>query len=373
MKRLDGLQALRGVAAAMVVTDHAMRAAIIQGHSFVALEDFAGTIGRMGVNIFFILSGFIMTYTTRETQLLPPLVRTRTFLARRVARLVPLYWLATAATLAIGTLEGTVYRVGTLVTSLLFLPNFADSGDWRMPPIVGVGWTLNYESLFYLIFAGSLLLPRRLGLAVSIGVIALLTGGGAIALHHVDEEPWRRIITFYAFRNMVFFAIGIVIAIVLHRAPAAPSQRAFWLGIAIIAVTLSGYLVFGITEGVAAWSVFSAVSCTLVVILAARDAALPATALNRVLLHLGEASYSIYLFHALLMEQLAAAIAGDFGVFRGAVFAIAATLACLMLGSVVHSAVEVPLGAMLRRPWRVTPARRHSVKSAARGDTRQLT
>ena len=124
MKRLDGLQALRGVAAAMVVIDHAMRAAIIQGHSFAALEDFAGTVGRMGVNIFFILSGFIMTYTTRETQLLPPLVRTRTFLARRVARLVPLYWLATAVTLGIGTLEGTVYRVGTLVTSLLFLPNF---------------------------------------------------------------------------------------------------------------------------------------------------------------------------------------------------------------------------------------------------------
>jgi exopolysaccharide production protein ExoZ len=348
MQRLDGLQALRGVAATMVVVDHAMRAAILQGHAFVGLEDFAGTVGRMGVNIFFILSGFIMTYTTRDTAALPPAVRARTFVSRRVLRLVPLYWLATAVTLVVGTLEGTRYRVAGIVTSLLFLPNMADADDWRMPPVVGVGWTLNYESLFYAIFALSLVFPRRLALGLCVAAIAVLVGGGSWAARHVGTEPWHRLLAFYSFRNIGFFATGIVLAVALRVVPASRSAWSLRAALALIAAALATYLVLGLANGSTRWAALSAFTCTTTVALAACSAHLRPTAIRRTLLHLGDASFSIYLFHALIVDRLAATIGTEMTASRGGLFVAATTVSCLMLGSAIHSAVEAPLGKKLR-------------------------
>lgn len=349
MQRLDGLQALRGVAASMVVVDHAMRAAILQGHAFVRLEDFAGTIGRMGVNIFFILSGFIMTYTTRDLATLPPAVRARIFVGRRVLRLVPLYWFATAVTIVLGTLNGTHYDLNYVITSALFLPNVADADDWRMPPVVGVGWTLNYESLFYGIFALTLLFPRKIGLGLCVAAIVGLVGCGPWAVRHVGTEPWHRLFAFYTFRNMAFFAIGILLAIALRVAPQSRSSWPLWSSFVLVAAALATYLTLGLADGSILWSALSVLSCTTIVALAARSACLQPTAISRSLLHMGNASFSIYLFHALLMERLAVTIDNEMTSLRGCFFVIAATLSCLMLGSAVHSAIEIPLGQTLRR------------------------
>ena len=93
------------------------------------------------------------------------------FLRRRIIRIVPLYWLATVAALAfhrISATHGANDGWPELFYSLSFIPYSGTDGSWS--PIVPQGWTLNYEMMFYMVFALGLSFPRQIGLPV-VGVI----------------------------------------------------------------------------------------------------------------------------------------------------------------------------------------------------------
>jgi exopolysaccharide production protein ExoZ len=108
------------------------------------------------VAVFFVISGFIMTYITRA--------EADRFLLQRLIRVVPLYWLCTLATLAAVTLKGSGHvwddaSLAHVAESLLFVPYQNLSGDFQ--PLLAVGWTLNLEMFFYLLFAAALIVSRR--------------------------------------------------------------------------------------------------------------------------------------------------------------------------------------------------------------------
>jgi peptidoglycan/LPS O-acetylase OafA/YrhL len=165
MPKLQALQSLRALAASLVVLNHVI--GIAAGHGF-AKDPYSGLadfFGAQGVAIFFLISGFIMTYTadTPDAASVSPRSRVLHFCTRRIARVVPLYWCITLLVGAIAVLTGLSNALdGTfpnLLRSLFFIPYV--NAHAVMLPVLPPGWTLNYEMFFYALFAASLLLPHR--------------------------------------------------------------------------------------------------------------------------------------------------------------------------------------------------------------------
>jgi exopolysaccharide production protein ExoZ len=146
--RLASLQCLRAVAALGVVLFHAGQWSHINLH-----------LGGAGVDLFFVISGVVMWLVTDRREREP--VR---FLMRRAARIVPLYWLMTAAAAALALVLPVVWwdvrpDLVHVLLSAAFIPHYNPGG---LPfPALAQGWTLPYEALFYGLFAVALRFPRE--------------------------------------------------------------------------------------------------------------------------------------------------------------------------------------------------------------------
>jgi len=157
-KKLAWLQALRGIAALLVVFVHAR-----YYFSWTPTQNFANALmrpGAMGVDLFFLISGFIMVLTTADAAGKPR--EALRFLAKRIARIWPVY--AVLAVLGIQAIMPLAYFADTahladFGKSLLFLPVAPYSPPFYGLPY-GLGWTLNFEIYFYLVFGISMLAGR---------------------------------------------------------------------------------------------------------------------------------------------------------------------------------------------------------------------
>ena len=178
---LISIQVLRAVAALAIVFAHLWPTFVFLGLP-TAVANFL--LGAAGVDLFFVISGFIMVYTSKPLFSQPgaPLY----FFVRRIVRIVPLYWAATTVVLIfyLKTSFDLSERNLTwmnVIASYLFLPLPHLNGQTE--PILGVGWTLNYEMFFYVVFAFATLLSQRWAvLAVTAFFIAVLTLPGALAI-----------------------------------------------------------------------------------------------------------------------------------------------------------------------------------------------
>jgi exopolysaccharide production protein ExoZ len=150
LRRLYGLQYLRALAALCVLAFHAMG----------SQQRLPWALLQLGVDLFFVLSGFLMVAITDES------TRPLPFFRDRFLRVVPLYWLATAM-MVLALWSGLAWSLRTtpwhVFASFAFIPavNPSLDGDARMFPILAPGWTLNSEMMFYALFAAMLALPRR--------------------------------------------------------------------------------------------------------------------------------------------------------------------------------------------------------------------
>lgn len=345
---LDGLQILRGIAAILVIIDHAMLAVIPFDHRFGSLLNFAGTIGKMGVNIFFVISGYIMMHTTRSTSDLEPSARIAAFSFKRITRLAPLYWLATVVMILLSALQGLKLSGEHILTSFTFLPNFEDANDPRMPPIVGVGWTVTYEMLFYAIFGACLTLPRKKGPILCIAIIIAMVLSGTLLLHHIHDGELRRIVAFYSYKNILFFSVGIGLALGGHSLPSLSALVALGCAMAFMAIALAAYIYFGMQDGSLMWQCISFMTCSLVITLAISSRRGDIFLGRRLLLHIGNASFSTYLFHAPIMHFLALLSARFLMNGNGDLFILVVTPICLAAGSLIYFQVERPLTRLTR-------------------------
>ncbi len=167
--RLTTIQGLRAFAALNVVLLHALIGADGAGAEPTLLGALRGW-GAGGVDLFFVISGFIMIHVQRSRRRGPV-----PFLRERILRVAPLYWALTlllwsvllAAPALFGRFETSAEGV---LASLLFVSQPLGFGT----PTLYVGWTLELEMLFYAVFAASLLLPDlRLSAAATTGALAL--------------------------------------------------------------------------------------------------------------------------------------------------------------------------------------------------------
>jgi peptidoglycan/LPS O-acetylase OafA/YrhL len=153
---------LRAVAATLVLLYHLVATSAfgwLKADSWLAAPaKLIHATGFAGVDLFFVISGVVMAYSSFDWFGEP--CEIGPFLKRRAARIYPLYWICTAVVIALASLiPGLASRdkleAATVVKSLLLWPQ----DDY---PIVAVGWTLTFEVYFYLIFAGLIALPRRM-------------------------------------------------------------------------------------------------------------------------------------------------------------------------------------------------------------------
>ncbi len=164
------IQYLRGIAALMVVWHHGV------GQLATLETYFPFRFGTSGVDLFFVISGFIMVVTTAGRDVTPT-----EFIARRFVRVVPLYWVLTLALAATALVAPSLFRSVTLtavslIQSLLFIPHFSPSHAGMIWPVLVPGWTLNYEMFFYVVFAASLAFSHRLAI-LSITLAMLVASG----------------------------------------------------------------------------------------------------------------------------------------------------------------------------------------------------
>lgn len=349
---IPALQILRALAAIMVVFHHFALSvhSYHPGASFI-VQSGLGALGAAGVDTFFVISGFIMVWTSREqSRSVPEALR---FLKKRAMRIYPLYWIWTtvlllmwAAALAFSTAGLTPPYV---IASYLLWP--MHNGSRMVHPLLDQGWTLSFELYFYLVFAAAIAwrpiasrLIVVLGAFASLGVVLFaLTGGNSIACDPLVAEfilgtvagtlasYWRRrggvqiaVSVGLMVAGCALMVASIGLARVLHFTGDL-SRVVLWGGAAFLIVMGTGLLPPGALQS------------------------------RRVLIFLGDASYSIYLTHAFatlalgtLMRDrgLAGSIQPDLLILLGTVVTVAAC-AC------TYPLLEKPLLARLqRRPGR---------------------
>lgn len=204
--KIANIQALRGAAALSVFAAHLVGAETDYGGPEPLLPNWLH-IGLTGVDLFFVISGYVMAHVTHA------MPRTKNgaarFLYNRMARIYPLYWLVTLGMIVMFAFKKNLFHEDTAlanpVTSMLLLPNTEH-------PILAVGWTLIHEMYFYFVFAVFLLFQaRRLNLLLGLWalVIALSTISGIW-----KENPWFGVLL----NPLTFeFIAGVIIAKIIQR------------------------------------------------------------------------------------------------------------------------------------------------------------
>jgi exopolysaccharide production protein ExoZ len=337
---ISNLQVLRGLAALGVVFYHT--AFTFNGGVHTEFQ---------GVSVFFVISGFIMTYITREDS--------NHFLVQRLIRIVPLYWLCTLPFVAVwfkGTGRAwTDGSIANIAKSLFFIPYQDANGD--IHPLLGVGWTLNLEMFFYAIFALSLAISRRWAPVLTCAVLI------AAKIVHRQLGCSALFCEFYAHDYTNFLIAGIV-SFYIWKAlePRAFGRRWIIAPLAVMSVVI--FLLWNVDPPFAAatqqWFPFSL------------DYLMPPMLVTSVLLlHsaqfqwkwrfallMGDASYALYLTHTIVMEIYRVGrnkLVGDQIAIldpKASLWAVAALLViCSLIGIVVHSRIELPILRSLRRKF----------------------
>jgi peptidoglycan/LPS O-acetylase OafA/YrhL len=195
------VQLLRFIAAFMVLLTHATFYLSSRIDPHIAVWN----VGTQGVSIFFVVSGFVMTLTSI------PLMQKRegykTFLIARIIRVVPLYWaLNFVKILQISIIPSIAFvnpDIGNIILSLLFIPS--RNAEGVIETFYGVGWTLNFEMFFYMVFVLAIFFRARVVRFVGIALIA------SAFLSLVRDDSWPAF-TYWFNLQVLNFLWGVLIA-----------------------------------------------------------------------------------------------------------------------------------------------------------------
>ncbi|MGI4799555.1 MAG: acyltransferase family protein [Janthinobacterium lividum] len=297
---IRSIQYVRAVAALVVIVWHTGWARTV--------------LGQSGVDLFFVVSGFVMMLVSgRESS---PI----SFGLARFARIAPLYW---AVTLLIALIDHS--PVQKVMTSLLFWPD----GQF---PLVIQGWSLNLEMSYYALFASTLLAPVRWRVPMLSAEMLIV----CVALPII--APGSKAIAAWASPQGFEFLAGAGLYLLWQRQRLPIGWTAWLIGALGVGALMLTHLLGGAPEHwlrVVLWGVPA-----LVIVAAGlgieRAGQLPR---SRLLEKLGEASYSIYLTHFLLIRAIGGVLVT---LWAPVAVSLIVVIACL-LGLVVHQLFERPV------------------------------
>lgn len=347
-----GVHALRGWAALAVVLWHShMAVKHLPGGSVAPVSPFLAH-GYAAVDVFFCISGFVICHAARGLDL-----SAREFVLRRVARIYPLYWVLSLPLLAVvvvDAMRGGGWFIDRPSADPLYLLLSLAAFPQERTPLLGVGWSLEHELVFYAIFGTLLALGRERWLVPLLVVLSMLA---AVKLA-VAPDAWD---AHLLSPHQIQFLAGVLVwhaRAFLARLPALP------LAVAAAVAWGAACLHFGTTaegdlhplERVCTWGGVGAL--ILAALLAAERTAAGRLFDARPIILVGSASYALYLSHPLTLSvtgKLAGLAHLPIGVepMRWAAVALAIAVAL-----VLHRAVELPLNrALLARARRLASPR----------------
>jgi exopolysaccharide production protein ExoZ len=347
--RNAGLQWGRAIAATTIVVIHAIVYA-------TAPNQMTHLVSRFGVTLFFIISGFIMVSTTGGLRF-----DGLSFLKRRLMRIVPLYYLATF-TAVVGVLimpnafKDTLFDVKHIVFSLLFLPMYDPGGSGLIDPFLRLGWTLNYEMFFYVSFALLCWLDavQRAAL-LTIVFVSLVVIGQLNSVHHTFHDA---ILVFYTRVDTIGFLCGVWMALWARHDLRRFDLRGVFALVAVAAVILGVIALNYVALRENVWTQIAIdLACTAIVAALALNTQTYRGLVHRVLMLLGDGSYSMYLFHMFAIGAVtfigARLIPQRYWMWEATLGAAGGVL----IGLVVFQLVEKPLLGLMRSMRRADDAR----------------
>lgn len=332
------IQALRALAANGVVLSHLLTVEGKYGHGFVSLPDWAH-LGSCGVDLFFVISGFIMATVASG-------MSGRAFLFARITRIYPPYWFYTLLVFALSCfapnmVNGSYDHPASVWRSFLLLPD-------SVGPLLAVGWTLIHEMYFYIGFAVILAigLPPFWALVGWAGIVGLLrlafrdslSPTGAVIFHPLTIE----------------FIAGALIGFAVKK----KWNRGAWPALLLGGVFLGGVLSLAddpvrLVDGVSTWRHVALLGFPFALIVyGAAGIELNGTRFaGRLGVLLGDASYSVYLSHVLVLSALGRIFSTlpDHSAVLEAGFVLFALLASNGAGWLSRCLIEVPLTNISRR------------------------
>ncbi len=288
-----------------------------------------------GVDIFFVISGFVMLHAS-ESLFGRGWLGIRRFLARRIARIVPLYWTTTTAFLIVtvampGAIAASLGGWRDVIASYAFIPRARPDG--LVQPLIGLGWTLNYEMFFYLLFAAFLWLPRRRAVGwltvcfAGFVAVGALTGFSNVALN------------FWSAPIVLEFVFGVWIRAMLP----AHGTTAVWLRVGMVAVAIVVFRLDLVADGVPRLIGYGMPAALLVIasVTGARDRVSPWTS---VAVRIGDASYALYLLHPFVMRV------GSLAARRLGLASPGAVLMYIVVSLIVSCLVALAVNTIAERP-----------------------
>jgi exopolysaccharide production protein ExoZ len=326
------IQMLRFFAALAVVAFHALGAPPKGFEVPESAISFALSYGGRGVDLFFVISGFVIFYATHSSKLMPA-----EFLRRRVERIVPLYFVVifavTLLAMTFPAIFGTPnwYTPRHIIKSLAFIA-FSD-GDM---PVVYVGWSLEYEMYFYL-------------------AVALLMA--------LTREVWRNIVVIFSAAAILGQIPGVSAALGNYAFFADPMILEFVLGVIVGSMFVNGRI---------GWPMAVAAACAIAAVLVGDPAnrvvvsGVPAACLvaaaayasrkridpswpERALARLGDASYSIYLAQVETVSLASTAVASLIPAIPPLLLLLVTCCIVVALGLALNILVERPVLKLCRR------------------------
>ena len=319
--RFESLQYVRGLAAIAVVIFHILTQLISLG-----FDTFAW--GSEGVDLFFVLSGFLMMVLPTHDH-----IRPIEFFKRRLIRVVPLYWILTLVIFGISLiipslLNSTSPDFVNLIKSLLFIPFKNQASNNSFYPMLIPGWTLNFEMMFYLLFSFTLLFKYKFRLVLITLLISLLFYAHSIITYQIFE--------FYQNYHIFEFFLGVLIAslyrkkIILNLLPAKVIMT---LSVILFfypaSDSFSKYLIIFSSFGL----IYSLISLEHHGVLFS----------NKALLNLGNYSYSLYLTHVFVVAGVRIIFELSGFQLNPYLYFLIVIILSLVVSRVVYKLIEVPV------------------------------
>ena len=289
--KIESIQALRGIAALAVAMLHLAGLQMLEG-----LRSSTGLFGYgwMGVDIFFVISGFIMVWVTQNIEASP--TTARRFLVQRAARIYPLWWVCVSfVALYFFLVHGVPAHVdvvpraeswGYYFRSLLLLPQ-------ERAPLLTEGWTLIHELFFYAVFTLIIAVKLRSKLRVALGLWAAAT---AIGLGLGLQESYPALNIIFNPLSFLFIAGAFVAELSLSS---RFRQYAGW-GLALACLTILALLLTGtLDKSSRVLQLILPLSLLLWALVALEQNG--TLKIRRGFVFLGDISYALYLTHPLVI------------------------------------------------------------------------
>jgi exopolysaccharide production protein ExoZ len=275
-----GLQLLRILAAAFVVLAHTLFE-----------YEWAKPFGTFGVDIFFVISGFIIVWITENN--------CDQFFVKRLVRILPMYWLFTFGISSVAyflpsALRSATFDINHIVASLLFIPYWTEGTGFA--PILGLGWTLNFEMAFYLIFYISLLISHKYRALISslfiFSIFYLLN----------SNEFYNEFSPFVFYSNGLWFEFifGMFVALIFRKYQNFEINFFYFCGVSFLSLSGLVYLQLNSLSIAPRFAQFGFLSMILVIAFIGFEKGFLrlGNGLKKTILWMGEVSYPLYLIHS---------------------------------------------------------------------------